>query len=107
MFSIHHQIGVKLLTRLRLKFSHLSNLKFRHKFNDCLTPLINRGTEIEFLLCQFFASERHDLHGKICPWRPLIDPSVISFDGSDEFNDKIIKEILLCIVALGDTVLTF
>ena len=47
LFSIHDQIGVKLLTRLRLKFSHLNNLKFRHKFNDCLGPMCNCGTEIE------------------------------------------------------------
>ena len=62
--------------------------------------------------CQFLASERHNLHDGLCTWRPLIDRAVISFDGesllnallygSDEFNDKINKEILLRIVALGD-----
>ena len=51
--------------------------------------------------CQFHFSERHNLHDDLC----LIDPPVISFDGesllnallygSDEFNDKINKEILL------------
>ena len=46
-FSIHDQIGVNLLTKLRLKFSHLSNLKFRRKFKACLRPMCNCGTEIE------------------------------------------------------------
>ena len=108
-FSIHVQIGVKLLKRLRLKFSHLNQLKFRHNFKDCVRPMCNCGTEIEkkkkkhtfFLRCQFLASERHILHDDLC----LIDPPVISFDegsllnallyGSDEFNDKIHREILL------------
>ena len=31
LFSIHDQIGVKLLRRLQLKFSHLSKHKFCHK----------------------------------------------------------------------------
>ena len=57
-----------------------------------------------FLRCQFLASERHNLYDYLC----LIDPPVISFDGvsplnasrhgSDEFNGKINKEILLRII---------
>ena len=52
-----------------------------------------------FLLCQFLASERHNR---------LIDLLVINFDkesqlnvllyGSDEFNNKINKEIILRII---------
>ena len=49
LYSIHDQIGVKLPARLRLKFSHLSKLKFRHKFKDCVKPMCNCGTEIETL----------------------------------------------------------
>ena len=47
LFSIDDQIGVKLLTRLRLNFSHLSKLKFRHQFKACVRPICNCGTEIE------------------------------------------------------------
>ena len=57
-----------------------------------------------FLLCQFLASERHNLHDDLC----LIDLLVINFDkesqlnvllyGSDEFNNKINKEIILRII---------
>ena len=55
--------------------------------------------------CQFHFSERHNLHDDLC----LIDATVISFGGesllnallygSDEFNDKINREILLCIAS--------
>ena len=32
LFSIHDPKGVKLLSQLRLNFSHLNKLKFRHNF---------------------------------------------------------------------------
>ena len=72
--------------------------------------MCNCGSEIETtkhfcLCCQFLASERHNLHDVLF----LIDPPVTSFDGesllnpllcgSDEFNDKINKKILLCIIS--------
>ena len=34
LFSIHDPADVKLLTRLRLKFSHLNENKFRYNFKD-------------------------------------------------------------------------
>ena len=34
LFSIHDPQGVKLLSRLRLNFSHLNEHKFRHKLKD-------------------------------------------------------------------------
>ena len=34
LFSIYDQIGVKSITRLRVKYSYLSNLRFRHKFKN-------------------------------------------------------------------------
>ena len=47
LFSIHDQIGAKLLTWVRLKFSHLNEHKFRHKFRDSVSPIYNGGAEIE------------------------------------------------------------
>ena len=38
-FNINDSVGVKLLTRLRLGFSHLRDHKFRHGFRDILNPL--------------------------------------------------------------------
>ena len=34
IFSIYDPLGVKLLTRLRLQFSHLNEYKFKHGFGD-------------------------------------------------------------------------
>ena len=36
IFNIHDQVCIKLLTRLRLGLSHLSEHKFRHDFEDTL-----------------------------------------------------------------------
>ena len=49
--------SIKLLTRLRLKFSHLNEHKFRHNFLETLNPMCSCGSEPEttghFLLpCQ-------------------------------------------------------
>ena len=34
LFSIHDPIGIKLLTRLHLGFSHLNDHTFQHNFRD-------------------------------------------------------------------------
>ena len=40
LLSIRDQTEVKLLTKLRLKCSHLSKLKFRHTFKDLQDPCV-------------------------------------------------------------------
>ena len=57
--NIHDQVGIKLLTRLRLRSSHLHKHKFRHDFEGTLNPLCPCSIEAEntlyfFLRCQFF-----------------------------------------------------
>ena len=52
-------IGIKLITRLRLGFSHLREHKFKHNFQDTLNPLCSCSIEAEstshyFLRCYFF-----------------------------------------------------
>ena len=44
VYKIHHQRGLKLLTRLRLGLSHLREHKFRHNFNDTIDPFRLCGT---------------------------------------------------------------
>ena len=51
---------MKLLTRLRLNFSHLNEHKFRHNFRDTVKPIRSCGAEIEttdhyLLRCLIFA----------------------------------------------------
>ena len=38
-FSIYDPLGIKLLNRLRVDFSHLNEHKFRHNFAYTLNPL--------------------------------------------------------------------
>ena len=39
VYNIFDSSSLKLLTRLRLGFSHLNEHKFEHNFEDCLNPL--------------------------------------------------------------------
>ena len=39
VFGVYDIYGIKLHTRLRLNFSHLNELKFRHNFNDTINPI--------------------------------------------------------------------
>ena len=63
LFSVYDPLGVKLLTRLRLQFSHLNKHKFRHGFSDTINPMCACRTEIEtrehfFLRCHFYSTQR-------------------------------------------------
>ena len=58
IFNIHDQVGIKLLTRLRLGLSHLLEHKFRHNFEDALNLLCSCSNEAKttlhfFLQCHF------------------------------------------------------
>ena len=66
LYNVHDPLGVKLLSRLRLQFSHLNEHKFRYGFNDTINPMCPCGTEIEtnehFLLRRHcFSSQRSEL----------------------------------------------
>ena len=40
-------MGLKLLTRLRLGFSHLNEHRFNHNFKSCINPLCSCSLAIE------------------------------------------------------------
>ena len=66
IFNVNDPEGVKYLTRLRLRFSHLNEHKFRHGFLDTLNPLCNCSLEVEdnehfFLRCLNFVNARRSL----------------------------------------------
>ena len=70
LFLVYDPLGVKLLTRLRLEFSHLNEHKFRHCFKDTLNPLCTCRAEVEttehFLLhCQLYSTHRSEHFDKI------------------------------------------
>ena len=50
VFAIHDTKGLKLLTRLRLNFSHLNENKFRYGFKDTVDRMYKCGREIETTL---------------------------------------------------------
>ena len=47
LFGAYDPLGVKLLTRLRLQFSHLNEHKFKHGFSDTVDPMCACLTEVE------------------------------------------------------------
>ena len=66
VYNVHDPVGLKLLTRLRVNFSHLREHKFRHNFRDTLNPLCSCSLEIEttnhyLLRCPFYAIMRKTL----------------------------------------------
>ena len=81
VFSVYYPYGVKLLTRLRLQFSHLKEHKFRHGFGDTVSPMCGCNAEIEdtkhFLLhCNFYSIQRFEVFNNI----NKIDPSFAQLD---------------------------
>ena len=85
--SFHNPVGVKFLTRLRLHLSHLNELKFRHGFEDTISPLCSCNTDIEsnehFLLrCHFYSSQRLELFDKL----NKINLSFFNLSAKDQAN---------------------
>ena len=88
LYNIFDLIGLKLLTRLRLGFSHLNEHKFRHDFQECLNPLCLCNFEIEdtthyLLHCQYFSEHRINLINSV---------NSVNFES---FSDNNKRDILL------------
>ena len=65
IYAIHDISGLKLLTRLRLNFSHLNERKLRHNFKDTINPMCSCGFEPEstdhyLLRCKLYTDLRLD-----------------------------------------------
>ena len=83
-YKIYDPLGIKLLTRLRLGFSHLSEHKFRHNFTDSLNPLCSCSLETEstlhfFLRCQNYTTLRRALMTDL----KNINETIMSLNESD------------------------
>ena len=66
VFSIYDPLGGKLLTRLRIQFSHLNEYKVRYGFGDTINAMCACGSEVEttehFLLrCHLYSPQRLEL----------------------------------------------
>ena len=69
-FGTNDVSGLKLLTRLRVGFSHLREHKFKHNFQDTLNPLCPCSLEAEdtyhfFMRCQSFSNQRNVLFDEL------------------------------------------
>ena len=107
--NINDSVGVKLLTRLRLGFSHFHEHKFRHGFRDILNPLCPCSIEAEttahyFLRFHFYNANRSALMNE----SNEIDSSFSTLNendfmdlilyGSDKFVNKKNQNILMCTI---------
>ena len=52
--QLHNNLGIKLLKRLRLGFSHLKEHKFKPSFYDSINHLRSYGANIESINHFFF-----------------------------------------------------
>ena len=69
-FNMHNPVRLKLLTRLRLRVSHLNENRFNHNFKDCINPHCSCSLEVEstshfFLHCHNFVNIRNNLFNKL------------------------------------------
>ena len=61
--NINNPLELKLLTHLRIGFSHIKEHKFKHNFQDSVDPLCSCRNDIEstvhfFLYCPNFTTQR-------------------------------------------------
>ena len=89
-FHCHNPKCLKLITRPRLRLSHLRFHKFKHSFQDTLNPICNCGNAeatVHYLLhCSNFSNERLTFFNK----HQSTDENIFSKDDSN------ISKVLLC-----------
>ena len=106
MFNVHNSHRIKLLTRLRVRLSHLCEHKFRHNFQDSLDPFCNCSRHIEttshfFLHCSNYSNQVKTLFEKIINIKRsllyqndsiIVEPLLFGSNGlNDEENAWIIE----------------
>ena len=105
--AVHYINGLKLLTHLLLKFSHLNEHKFRHNFNDTINPMCLCSKEPEttlhyLLCCDFYPIYRLELLKDICDLnhclKNILEENLLKvlLYGAEEFSFKINSETLNC-----------
>ena len=111
VFTVHDINGLKLLTSLRLNFSHLNEHKFRLNFNDTINPMCLCGKEPEttmhyLLHCDFYSMYRLEFLNDICALNHFLKDisesnllKVLLY-GVEEFSFKINFEVLKCTIKL-------
>ena len=88
--NTYNPLGVTYLARLRIRFSHLKEHKFKHNFQDSIDPMCSCSSGIEttihfFLHCANFNIQRQTLFDKIA----TIDANILT-----ENEDSIVNTLL-------------
>ena len=83
-------MGLKFLTRLRLGFSHLSERRFRHNFQECINPLCTCSLEIE-KRSHYLLHSHHFSQNRI----NLMNSVNSVFENLDILSDNIKTDVLL------------
>ena len=108
-FSIYDPLGIKLLNRLRVDFSHLNEHKFRYNFADTLNPLCSCSLETKstahfFLPCRYYnniritlMNELNDLDNSITSRQPNELLRIILY-GDCKLEDDVNKRILIATI---------
>ena len=105
VFGDSNIYGVKLLTRLKLNFSHLNEHNFRHNFNDAINPVCNCGAATERtihypLRCQLYLVQRAELFNAVYKFDSTLQNSfedqllTLLLYGSEKFALNFNKEII-------------
>ena len=89
VYNIHYNVGLKLLTRLRLGLSNLNEHRFNRNFRNCITPLISCSLDAVstvhlFLHCHHF----HNIKAKILNSLVIIDMNLLKL--SEEQLTKVL-----------------
>ena len=109
IYNSFDPVGLKLLTRLRIKLSHLREHKFRHNCLDTLNPLCSSSLEIEstihyLLRCPFFTPIKKTLLDNIIniigSITDLSDDKLVDIllYGDDAYNTNINSSIIKCTI---------
>ena len=99
VFGIFNPLGLELITRLRVRLSHLNEHRFNHNLNDYINPLSTCSLDTEstihyFLYCNYYNSARifflNDLNSVDRTLLNLSDLSLVNvlLYGSPQFDDS-------------------
>ena len=112
VYNIFDPVGLKVLTRLRVKLSHLKEHKYRHNFADTFNPICNCGllenesTSHYLLRCLFYIDLRHALLASISNnWGDISSLSdsqkviLLLYGDEKRSNDEINQAILLATIS--------
>ena len=114
VFKISDIVGVRLLTRLRLGFSHLREHKFRHNVSNssrCICGDGDETTEHFLLRCHHFANIRSALLEqvsdilktdiKVLPEHRLVEILLYGDNNCNEIANKLIIEATIVFIKLS------